>query len=59
MQPEDRTAYLLREARSHDPDRYLCALLAPADRREALLALTLFNHELARIPDIVTQPVRA
>jgi 15-cis-phytoene synthase len=57
VQPEERIAYLLREARSHDPDRYLCALLAPADRREALLALTLFNHELARIPEAVTQPV--
>jgi phytoene synthase len=55
--PDDRSAHLLTEARRHDPDRYLCALLAPAARREAVLTLILFNHELARIPDIVTQPM--
>ena len=54
---EDRPAYLLDEVRRHDPDRYLCALLAPADRRDALLTLALFNHELARIPQIVSQPM--
>ena len=57
MAPDERTAYLLAEARRHDPDRYLCALLAPADARAHLLALVLFNHELARIPEIVTQPM--
>jgi phytoene/squalene synthetase len=57
VRPEERSAYLVREARAGDPDRYLCALLAPADRRDALLTLILFNHELARIPDIVSQPM--
>lgn len=57
MAPDERSAYLLAEARRHDPDRYLCALFAPADAREHLLALTLFNHELARIPEMVTQPM--
>ena len=56
--PDDAAAtYLLAEARRHDPDRYLCALFAPADRRDALLTLILFDHELARIPEIVTQPM--
>ena len=32
-----RPTYLLDEARRHEPDRYLCALLAPAERRDALL----------------------
>jgi 15-cis-phytoene synthase len=54
---EAGTAYLLAEARRHDPDRYLCALLAPAERRHALLTLALLNHELARIPEIVSQPM--
>lgn len=31
-----------------DPDRYFCALLAPAAARDALLALYAFDHELAR-----------
>jgi phytoene synthase len=34
--------------RTHDPDRFLTALFAPADRRETLFALYAFNHELAR-----------
>ena len=55
--PDDRSAYLLAEAKRRDPDRFLCALFAPAERRDDLLALLLFNDELARIPDAVTQPV--
>ena len=55
--PEPAATQLLDEARRHDPDRYLCALLAPPARRDALLTLILFNHELARIPEIVSQPV--
>jgi phytoene synthase len=50
-------AFLIGEARRHDPDRYLCALLAPADRRDTLIALTVFNHELARVPEVVSQPL--
>lgn len=57
MQPEQRTAYLAAEARTHDPDRYLGAVFAPAERREAVLGLILLNHELARVPDIVSQPM--
>lgn len=57
MAPDERSAHLLAEARRHDPDRYLCALLAPSEAREHLLALVLFNHELARIPEVVTQPM--
>ena len=34
--------------RRHDPDRFLTALFAPPDRRDALLTLYAFNHELAR-----------
>ncbi len=57
MSPDDRSAYLLNETRRHDPDRYLCALLAPAERRDDVLTLVAFNHELARIPEIVSQPM--
>jgi len=34
--------------RAQDPDRFLLTLLAPAARREALLLLAAFNHELVR-----------
>jgi 15-cis-phytoene synthase len=56
-QPGERSTYLAGEARLRDPDRYLCALFAPAAHRDAFLGLVLFNHELARIPGAVNQPV--
>jgi phytoene synthase len=43
--------------REHDPDRFLTCLFAPTDRREALFALYAFNIELARIREIVTEPM--
>jgi NADH dehydrogenase [ubiquinone] 1 alpha subcomplex assembly factor 6 len=57
VEPDDRSAFLLAEAKRRDPDRYLCILFAPAERRDDLLALVLFNDELARIPGAVTQPM--
>ena len=44
-------------ARAADYDRYLSAVFAPAARREALFALIAFNHEIARIPDAVSEPM--
>ena len=38
--------------RRHDPDRFLTALFAPAERRDALLVLYAFNHELARAREV-------
>jgi 15-cis-phytoene synthase len=43
--------------RSADKDRYLSALFAPAEHRGALYALYAFHIELARIPDVVTEPL--
>ncbi len=45
--------------RRHDPDRFLCALFAPPDRREALFTLYAFNHELARAREVVSEPMLA
>lgn len=45
--------------RAHDPDRFLCALFAPAARRGAIFALTAFNHELARAREAATNPIAA
>jgi phytoene synthase len=42
--------------RRHDPDRFLTALFAPAERRDALLVLYAFNHELARAREVVSEP---
>ncbi|MEM8812205.1 MAG: phytoene/squalene synthase family protein, partial [Pseudomonadota bacterium] len=41
----------------HDRDRYLTTLFAPADKRDALLALYAFDVEIRRIPDIVSDPM--
>jgi len=46
-------------ARRADPDRYLCALFAPAAARPALFGLIAFNHELARAREATRQPVAA
>jgi phytoene synthase len=41
--------------RSADHDRYLAALYAPEDRRDALFALYAFNAEVASIRDRISQ----
>lgn len=43
--------------RKADPDRYLSVLYAPEDRRAALFALYAFNVEIARIRDLVSEPM--
>jgi phytoene synthase len=45
--------------RRHDPDRFLTALFAPADRRGRLFTLYAFNHELARARESVSVPMLA
>lgn len=45
--------------RRHDPDRFLTALFAPPDRREALFVLYAVNHELARAREAVSEPMMA
>jgi phytoene synthase len=46
-------------ARQHDPDRFLCALFAPPERREALFTLIAYNHELARAREAARNPLIA
>lgn len=45
--------------RRNDPDRFLTALFAPAERRETLFVLYAFNHELARAREVVSEPLLA
>jgi phytoene synthase len=42
--------------RRYDPDRFLTALFAPPERRDALLTLYAFNHELARAREVASEP---
>jgi phytoene synthase len=44
-------------ARAADHDRYLSALYAPVDKRDALLALYAFNAEIAGVRDRIHEPL--
>ncbi|HEX6443393.1 MAG TPA: phytoene/squalene synthase family protein [Stellaceae bacterium] len=43
--------------RRHDRDRFQTALFAPAREREGLFALYAFNYEVARVREIVREPI--
>lgn len=45
------------QVRRLDNDRFLATLFAPAGPREALFALYAFNLEVARIPEMVSEPL--
>ncbi len=45
--------------RRADPDRFLCTLFAPPERRDTLFALYAFNHELARAWEVASHPTLA
>ena len=40
-----------------DRARYLCALAAPRNKRDGMLALLAFDQEIARIPKLVSEPM--
>jgi phytoene synthase len=56
-EPTPEQSYCAGEARRNDWERFICALFAPADVREALFSLIAFNSELARTRDVVSQPL--
>ncbi len=43
--------------RAADPDRYIATLFAPEGRRPHLFAIYAFNLEIARIRDVISQPL--
>ncbi|TIW66499.1 MAG: phytoene/squalene synthase family protein, partial [Mesorhizobium sp.] len=43
--------------RASDHDRYLSALYAPADKRDALFSLYAFNAEIASVRDRIHEPL--
>lgn len=51
----DRNA--LAATRTHEPDRYLAALAAPAGVRDDLLALAAFAAEVRRVPRVARDPL--
>ena len=55
--PSSNQAICLATLRETDRDRYLACLLSPEDRRRSLAALYAFSAELARIRDLVHEPL--
>ncbi|MCO4316405.1 phytoene/squalene synthase family protein [Phyllobacterium sp. 21LDTY02-6] len=49
--------HCLQLLRTADPDRYLSVLYAPEEKRGALAALYAFNTEIARIRDLIREPL--
>jgi len=45
------------DLRRHDRDRFLATLFAAADRQPELWALLAFNLEIARVREVVSQPI--
>jgi phytoene synthase len=52
-----RAGHVADLVRRGDPDRYFSALFAPAGERDDLLALYGFSHEIARIREVVSEPL--
>lgn len=50
-------SYCAEQVRRHDPDRFLAALYAPPDRRDAMMTLLAFNLEIAKTRDSVSEPM--
>jgi phytoene synthase len=53
---EPRAEWLLEDARRHDRDRAVAAMLCPERQRPAVLAVIAFNTEIARVRERVTEP---
>ena len=54
---QDAFAHCEGLLRAADKDRFLTTLFAPAERRDALFALYAFNVEIARVREVVREPV--
>ncbi len=54
---QDAFAYCAELVRAGDRDRYLAALFAPAERRDALFALYAFNVEIGRVREVAREPL--
>jgi phytoene synthase len=54
---QDAFAHCERLLRAADKDRFLTTLFAPAERRDALVALYAFNVEIARVREVIREPV--
>src|SRR5262249_23936246 len=54
---QDQFTHCTALVRQADRDRYLATLLAPAEHRDALLALYAFNIEIEGVRDLAREPM--
>ena len=54
---QDAFAHCEGLVRAADKDRFLTTLFAPAEHRNALIALYAFNLDIARVREVVREPV--
>ncbi len=55
--PDSRLSYCGQQLRRYDHDRYLTCLFAPERAREDLFALYAFNLEVAKVAEVVNEPM--
>ncbi|RCK44904.1 squalene [Thalassospira profundimaris] len=55
MSETPNLSYCADYVRRNDKDRFLCALFAPADRREDLFTLYAFNQEISKTREMVSE----
>ena len=57
MSIESAHSFCAQLVRAHDYDRYLCAMFAPETARAGLMAVYAFNQEIAKIRDVISEPL--
>ncbi len=56
-EPEEWNRLCAEQVRQQDYDHYLCGLFAPEEARAGIYALYAFNAEIARTPELVSEPL--
>lgn len=51
----EELSYCAQIVKEHDPDRFLLAMMMPAEYRDDLLALFAFYHEIAKTREVVSE----
>ncbi len=54
---KNNLSFCALEVKNNDYYRYICCLFAPEYLRERLFTLYAFNHEIAKVKDIVSEPM--
>jgi phytoene synthase len=57
IEPVAADPSLAADLKDHDRDRWISTLFVTGDRRDALVALYAFNLEIARVRDVVSDPL--